>query len=167
MKTAFFPPRTLSNLPADNLEALAALCVEFEKLDGHARQMSEHHDDYVEALSILRGFSMVRDAKVPAFPDLGPMRNQNISAIATYFTKLRDNVRGELSNRHARGHFETKTEEYAALFARASVYEFSEPDFKRAQDLVNELRGIVINVIFAREGIKALPEVSQILLPNE
>jgi hypothetical protein len=29
------------------------------------------------------------------------------------------------------------------------------------------LGGIVINVIFAREGIKALPEVSQILLPNE
>ena len=27
--------------------------------------------------------------------------------------------------------------------------------------------GIVINVIFAKEGIKALPEVSQILLPNE
>lgn len=234
MKTAFFPPRTLGNLPADNLEALAALCVEFEKLDGHARQMSEHHDDYVEALSILRGFAMVRDAKVPTFPDLGPMRNQNISAIATYFAKLRDSVRGELSNRHARGHFETKTEEYAALFARVAVYEFSEPDFKRAQDLVNELRelirtstliseehkrrllrrleamtgelrrktndidrfwgflgeagiamrkfgddlapiservlelgGIVINVIFAREGIKALPEVSQILLPNE
>ena len=114
------------------------------------------------------------------------------------------------------------------------MYEFSEPAFKRAQDLVNELRdlirtstliseehkrrllrrleamcgelrrktndidrfwgflgeagiamrkfgqdlapiservlelgGIVINVIFAREGIKALPEVSQILLPNE
>jgi len=234
MKTAFFPARTLSNLPADNLEALAVLCVEFEKLDGHARQMPEHHDDYVEALSILKGFAMVRDAKVEAFPDLGPQRHTNVSNIASYFNKLRTIVRGELANRHARGHFETKSEEYAALFARASVYEFSESDFKRVTDLMNELRdlirtstligdehkrrllrrleamraefhrktndidrfwgflgeagiamrkfgddlapiservlelgGIVINVIFAKEGVKALPEVSQMLLPEQ
>src|SRR5260370_35215238 len=99
MKTAFFPPRTLGNLPADNLEALAALCVEFEKLDGHARQMAEHHDDYVEALSILRGFPMVTDAKVPAFPDLGPTRTQNTPAIATYFTTLLDTLPRALSKR--------------------------------------------------------------------
>src|SRR2546423_11163215 len=118
MKTAFFPPRTLASLPADNLEALAMLCVEFEKLDGHARQMPEHHDDYVEALGILRGFAMARDAKLDAFPDLGPQRHQNVSNIASYFSKLRTHVRNELTNRHARGHFETKAEEYAALFAK-------------------------------------------------
>jgi hypothetical protein len=234
MKTAFFPPRTLGQLPADNLEALAALCVEFEKFDGHARQMPEHHDDYVEALSILKGFAMVRDAKLEPFPELGPQRHQNISNIASYFGKMRTSVRSELTNRHARGYFETKTEEYAALFAKVSIYEFSEADFKRVMDLVNELRelirsstlisdehkrrllrrleamreefhrktndidrfwgfigeagiamrkfgqdlapiservlelgGLVVNVIFAKEGIKALPEVSQILLPNE
>ena len=234
MKTAFFPPRTLAQLPADNLEALAALSVEFEKFDGHARQMPEHHDDYVEALSILKGFAMVRDAKLEAFPELGPQRHQNISNIQSYFTKMRTSVRAELTNRHARGYFDTKSEEYAALFAKVAVYEFSEDDFKRVMDLTNELRelirtstliseehkrrllrrleamraefhrktndidrfwgfigeagiamrkfgqdlapitervlelgGIVVSVIFAREGIKALPEVSQILLPNE
>src|SRR5215831_5131031 len=234
MKTAFFPPRTLSQLPADNLEALAALCVEFEKFDGHARQMPEHHDDYVEALSILKGFAMVRDAKLEPFPELGPQRHQNISNIQSYFTKLRTTVRAELTNRHARGYFDTKSEEYAALFAKVAVYEFSESDFKRVMDLTNELRdlirtstliseehkrrllrrlegmrgefhrktndidrfwgfigeagiamrkfgqdlapitervlelgGIVVGVIFTKEGIKALPEVSQILLPNE
>jgi hypothetical protein len=234
MKTAFFPPRTLSNLPADNLEALAILGVEFEKLEGHARQAVEQHDDYVEALSILRAFAMARDAKLEPFPEIGPQRNQNISNIAGYFNQLRTRVRSELTNRHARGYFESKTEEYVALFARVPVYEFSESDFKRVQDLVNELRnlfhestlisdehkrrllrrldamhgelrkktndidrfwgfigeagiamrkfgedlapiservlelgGIVINVIFAKEGIKALPEVSQILLPHE
>src|SRR5438128_1818102 len=107
MKTAFFPPRTLSQLPADNLEALAALCVEFEKFDGHARQMPEHHDDYVEALSVLKGFAMVRDAKLEPFPELGAQRHQNISNIAAYFGKLRTNVRSELTNRHAKGYFET------------------------------------------------------------
>jgi hypothetical protein len=234
MKTAFFPPRTLSQLPADNFEALAVLCVEFEKFDGHARQLPEHHDDYVEALSILRAFAMARDAKLDPYPEIGPSRQKNIASITGYFVQVRTNVRAELSNRHARGYFETKTEEYMALFAKASVYEFSEVDFKRAQDLVNELRelirsstlitdehkrrllrrleamrgelhrktndidrfwgflgeagiamrkfgedlapiservlelgGIVVSVIFAKEGIKALPEVSQILLPNE
>src|SRR3954452_8862217 len=234
MKTAFFPPRTLSNLPADNIEALAVLCVEFEKFDGHARQLPEHHDDYVESLSILRAFAMAKAAKLDPFPEIGPQRQKNIANIAGYFVQLRTSVRGELSNRHARGYFESKTEEYVALFAKVSVYEFSETDFKRVQDLMNELRdlirnstlitdehkrrllrrleamrgefhrktndidrfwgflgeagiamrkfgedlapiserllelgGIVINVIFAKEGIKALPEVSQILLPHE
>lgn len=234
MKTAFFPPRVLSALPGDNLEALAVLGVEFEKLDGHARQMPEHHDDYVEALSILRAFAMARDAKLETFPELGSQRHQNVTTIAAYFGRLRNHVRAELTNRHARGHFESKTEEYVSLFSKALIYEFSESDFKRVQDLINELRdlirgstlitdehkrrllrrleamtgelrrktndidrfwgfigeagiamrkfgedlapiservlelgGIVVNVIFAKEGIKALPEVSQILLPNE
>ena len=105
MKTAFFPPRVLSALPADNLEALAVLNVEFEKLDGHARQMPEHHDDYVEALSILRAFAMARDAKLETFPELGSQRHQNVTTIAAYFGRLRNHVRAELTNRHARGHF--------------------------------------------------------------
>lgn len=234
MKTAFFAARSLNSLPADPIEALAALCAEFERLDGHARQLPEHHDDYVEALSILRAFAMARDTKLEPFPDIGPLRHKNIGNIATYFNELRGTVRSELSNRHARGYFETKTEEYVALFSKVPVYEFSEPDFKRVQDLVNELRdlirgssliaedhkrrllrrleamhgelhkkttdidrfwgfigeagiamrkfgedlepiservlelgGIVISVIFAKEGIKALPEVSQIVLPHE
>ena len=231
MKTAFFPPRTLSNLPADNLEALAVLGVEFEKFDGHARQMPEHHDDYVEALSILRAFAMSRDAKVEPFPEIGSQRKQNVANILGFFNQLRDTVRAELTSRHSREYFESKTEEYVALFSRVSVYEFSEADFKRVQSLVNELRdlirsstliteehkrrllrkleamhselhrktsdidrfwgfigeagiamrkfgedlqpisqrvlelgGIVISVVFAKEGIKALPEVSQIFL---
>jgi hypothetical protein len=233
MKTAFFPPRTLGQLPADNFEALAVLCVEFEKFDGHARQLPEHHDDYVEALSILRAFAMARQATLEPFPEIGPARQKNIASINGYFVQLRTLVRAELSNRHAKGYFESKTEEYMALFSRASVYEFTEADHKRVHDLVTELRelirtstlitdehkrrllrrleamrgelhrktndidrfwgfigeagiamrkfgedlapiservlelgGIVVNVIFAKEGIKALPEVSQILLPN-
>jgi len=234
MRTAFFPPKTLSHLPADNVEAMAVLCGEFERFDGHARQMPEHHDDYVEALSILRAFAMAREIKLEPFPIIGPQRHQNITGIAGYFGQLRANVRTELNSRHSKGYFEIKTEEYVALFSRVSVFEFSETDFKRAQSLVNELRdlirdstliteehkrrllrkleamrgelhrkttdidrfwgfigeagiamrkfgedlapiservlelgGIVVNVIFAKEGIRALPEVSQILLPHQ
>jgi hypothetical protein len=233
MKTAFFPPKMLGQLPADNLDGLAALCTEFERFDGHARQLPEHHDDYVEALSILRAFAVARDAKVPAFPDIGSQRHQNVSNIATYFGQLRTAVRAELTSRHAKGYFETKTDEYVSLFARVSVYEFSEKDFLRAQVLVNELRDllqetsllsddrqrkllrrleamrgelhrktndidrfwgflgeagvamrkfgedlnpisqrvlelgrIIVSVIFEKEGIKALPEVSRLLAPE-
>ena len=233
MKTAFFPAKFLQGLPSDNVEALAALCTEFERFDGHARQLPEHHGDYVEALSILRGFAIARETKLEAFPDIGPQRHQNIASVTGYFTRLRDQVRSELSGRYSRGYFETKTEEYVALFSRVSVYEFSDTDFKRVHELVRELRdlirgssliseehkrrllrrleamhaelhkktsdidrfwgfigeagiamrkfgedlapiservlelgGIVITVIFAKEGIKALPEVSQIVLPH-
>jgi hypothetical protein len=233
MKTAFFPPKLLQGLPSDNIEALAALCGEFERFDGHARQLPDHHGDYVEALSILRAFAIARDAKLEPFPQIGPQRHQNVASVTAYFARLRDLVRTELSGRYSRGYFETKTEEYVALFSRVSVYEFSDTDFKRVHDLIRELRelirastlitddhkrrllrrleamhaelhkktsdidrfwgfigeagiamrkfgedlspiservlelgGIVITVIFAKEGIKALPEVSQIVLPH-
>src|SRR5690349_19327645 len=88
MKTAFFPSKMLANLPADSLEALAALSTEFERFDGHARQTPEHHDDYVEALSILRAFAAARDVKLNAFPDIGSQRRQNIDGVAAYFAQL-------------------------------------------------------------------------------
>jgi len=233
MKTAFFPAKLLQGLPSDNMEALAAICGEYERFDGHARQLPEHHGDYVEALSILRGFAIARDTKLESFPEISPQRHQNITNITGYFNRLRDMVRTELSGRYSRGYFETKTEEYVALFSRVSIYEFSDQDFRRVHDLVRELRdlirgsslisddhkrrllrrleamhaelhkrtsdidrfwgfigeagiamrkfgedlapiservlelgGIVITVIFATEGIKALPEVSQIVLPH-
>jgi hypothetical protein len=234
MKTAFFPPKLLQGLPADNVEALAALCGEFERFDGHARQLPEHHGDYVEALSILRGFAIARALTLETFPQIGPQRHQNVANVTAYFGRLRDQTRTELSGRYSRGYFETKTEEYVALFSRVSVYEFSDAEFKRVHELVRELRdlirssslitdehkrrllrrleamqgelhkktsdidrfwgfigeagiamrkfgedlapiservlelgGIVITVIFAKEGIKALPEVSQMVLPHE
>ena len=143
MKTAFFPAKTLNHLPGDNLEALAALCTEFERFDGHARQLPEHHDDYVEALGILKGFAAARDAKVQPFPEIGQQRHQNIACIATYFSQVRTAVRAELIGRHSRGYLDSKTEEYLALFARAQVYEFSEEEFRRAQVLVGELRELL------------------------
>lgn len=233
MKTAFFPAKMLGSLPGDNLEALAALCTEFERFDGHARQMPEHHDDYVEALSILRAFAAAREAKIDELPEIGPQRRQNIDGVNAYFGQLRNRVRSELTGRHSRGYFETKTEEYLALFAKAQTYEFPEAEYRRVQDLINELRDllrdtslitdehqrrllrrleamraelhrktndierfwgflgeaaivmrkfgedltpvservrelgrIVLGVIFDKEGIKALPELSQILLPG-
>src|SRR6266542_777881 len=88
MKTAFFAAKTLNGLPSDNFEALAVLCAEFDRFDGFARQLPEHQNDYVEALSILRGFAMARDAKVAPFPELGPQRHQNVSKVVAYFGQL-------------------------------------------------------------------------------
>jgi len=145
MKTAFFPTKTLAHLPADNTEALTVLCGEFQRFEGHARQLPEHHDDYVEALSILRGFAMAREATLPAFPEISAQRHENISRITAYFTQLRDAARTELAGRHSRNYFEIKTEEYLSLFAKAQVYEFSEQEFKRVHELANELRDLIRN----------------------
>lgn len=232
MRTAFFPVRMLASLPGDNTEALAALCTEFERFDGHARESSEHHDDYVEALGLLKAFSAARDARIPPLPELGPQRHQNMATVKAYFNQVRDNARTELASRHAKGYFDSKTEQYLSVFNRLAGYEFSDPDFQRVQELVNELRdlmhastlmsddqkrrllrkleafraelhrktndierfwgflaeatiairkfgedfkpiaerimelaGITIRVIFAREGVTALPELSRLVAP--
>jgi hypothetical protein len=145
MKTAFFPAKTLAHLPADNIEAQAVLCAEFDRFDGHARQLPEHHDDYVEALGILKGFAMARDVTLAPFPEIVPQRHQNIASIAAYFSQLRNAARTELAGRHSRSYFDSKTEEYMALFAKVQVYEFSEPEFKRVHELANELRELIRN----------------------
>src|ERR1700694_1038338 len=101
MKTAFFPPKLLQGLPSDDAEALAALCAEFERFDGHARQLPEHHGDYVEALSILRGFAIAREAKLESFPEIGSLRHQNIANVTSYFGRLKDQARTELTGRYS------------------------------------------------------------------
>ncbi len=233
MKTAFFPAKTLAQLPADNVEALAALCTEFERFDGHARELPEHHDDYVEALSILRAFGRAREADLAPFPEIGPQRRQNIVGIKSYFAQVRAVVRSQLAERHAKGYFDSKTEEYLLVFSRASAYEFAEAEHKRVQELLRELRellrgshliaddqktrllrkleamqgelrrrtsdidrfwgflgdaaiamrrygqdlqpvsarvlelaGLVLGVIFRKDGISALPELSRVLIPT-
>jgi hypothetical protein len=143
MKTAFFPARTLAQLPADNTEALAALCAEFERFDGHARELPEQHDDYVEALGILRAFTTAREARLNGFPDVGSQRRQNIANIKAYFGQVREAARTELASRHAKRYFESKTEEYLSLFAKLSPYEFSEGAFQRIQSLAAELRELL------------------------
>jgi hypothetical protein len=40
-------------------------------------------------------------------------------------------------------------------------------DLKPVSERVRELGGIVLGVIFNKEGIKALPELSRILLPDD
>jgi hypothetical protein len=52
----------LSNLTADKFEALAVRYGEFERFDGHARQLPEHHNDYVEAL--------IREEGIRALPEV-------------------------------------------------------------------------------------------------
>jgi hypothetical protein len=152
MKTAFFPSKMLGSLPADNLEALAALSTEFERFDGHARQTPEHHDDYVEALSILRAFAAARDIKLSAFPEIGPQRRQNIDGVGAYFAQLRSTVRAELTGRHSRGYFESKTEEYLALFAKTQPYEFPDEVYQRVQALMSELRELLRSNHLLSEG---------------
>jgi hypothetical protein len=157
MKTAFFPLRMLSHLPADPTEALAALCAEFDRFDGHARQLPEHHDDYVEALSILKAFALAHDTQLEPLPEVGSQRHQNIANITAFLSQLRTRVRTELAGRHSRGYFESKTEEYRALFAKAQVFEFPEPDFKRILVLAAELRDLISeNSLIAEEHKRRL-----------
>ncbi len=155
MKTAFFPPKTLAQLPADNVEALAALCTEFERFDGHARELPEQHDDYVEALGILRAFAQARDAALESFPEIGPQRRQNILNIKSYFAQLRNLVRNQLSERHAKSYFDTKTQEYLLLFSKAPVYEFGETEFTRVQELIQELRDLLRGTTLLAEDQKS------------
>ena len=191
------------------------------------------HDDNVEALSIIKALAGQRKFNLGDLPSISADKGQNVSRITQFFELLNAKVSARFSEESARGLYQSKTEEYTALFAKIPMYEFSDQDFNRIQVLINELRTeitkstliaenhkrrllkrleamqaelhkrtsdidrfwgfigeagitmrkfgqdiepitnrvqelgrIVIAVIFTAEGIKALPEISKILLPG-
>ena len=228
MRTGFFTAEFLQNLPSDILEASEQICNEFRRL----RAVKMHtYDDLVESFALLQAFCKSRELQM-TFSKLGSSRQENTKAILKAFELFEANISSNLTQRRSQGLLTAKTEEYEAVFAKVSCYEFSEADFNRVQVLINELRDIigasvlitpdhkrrllrrleamqaelhrktrdidrfwgfigeagitirkfgedakpitervqelgkiVIAVIMAKEGIKALPEISKLLLP--
>lgn len=234
MKSDLFAISKLQSLPNDNYEAVHELCMDFEKFVPRTTASLADHDDLVEALGILKAFVTVREFPVPDFPTMGSDQAANISQIRGYFYRLEDSTTTERLRRRSQSFFESKTEEYTAVFSKTAIYEFSDDDFNRIQVLINDLREeiskstlisedhkrrllrrleamqrelhkrtsdidrfwgfigeagitlrkfgedikpiadrvqelgrIIIAVIFAKEGIKALPDVSKIVLPDK
>lgn len=117
---------------------LLALCEYF--LESHQTYVQEEttlekYDEYLEAYAAFEAFV---EAFFPEFrpPELTVDRGQNISSLASFVRKVHQSATAAVSDEKltaARGRF-------GALFGNAFVYEFSDGDLSRIQQLLNELR---------------------------
>lgn len=145
MKANFFQLNLLENLPSDPLEALNVLCGEFSKFDTAGRGLSEYHEDYLEAYSILNAFAQHKNLDyVPMVNPSSASLQSNIRAIQKCFNDLTNEVGNRLSVRRAQGHFTSKRDHYTAIFSGLTAYEFSDADYEKIQNLINELRVLIV-----------------------
>ena len=157
MKADFFSIKFLETLPDDQLDALEILCEEFSKFDRVANKKPEFNDDYVEVLSILQAFTRHRKIDGIGFPDVtSPNKNNNIHNVCGVFGTVGADVSIRKTVRRAKGHFNSKTEHYSAIFSGISAYEFSDEDYKRIQILINELRELIVKNTFLGEDRKSV-----------
>jgi hypothetical protein len=143
MKLQKFTPELLLNLPANNEAALQTLCEEFIRFNKEAMNSPAHHDDYIEALGILRAFGDHRKIKFNKLPAISQKTEENISSIISFFVGLQHEVNASVAMRNAQVHLTAKTEEYASLFAGIPAYEFTDEEYKKLQDLISELRDLI------------------------
>src|SRR2546421_687193 len=148
MKTASFAAKTLSGLPADNFDAKT--------------------EEYIALFSGAASYEFTES---------------DFNRVQDLITQLRDLIRGStlISDDHKRrllrrlegmhGELRRKTNDIDRFWgfigeAGIAMRKFGE-DLAPISERVLELGGLVVGVIFAKEGIKALPEVSRIVLPQE
>jgi hypothetical protein len=145
MLSQFFSRELLLSLPPDNDEALLVIGEEFRKFDQSiTTNKIAKHSDYVELLSLLKAFCEHRNLTAE-LPVLGTDILVNIINIEKVFSDLITSASGRITRRDTASEFQEKHAGYRDLFAGISAYEFSDQDYLRVQQLINELRDLISN----------------------
>jgi len=139
----------LKELPEDSAEAGKIVCDEF--FDWHNSmdegQRAKNFNMYVRALAFGHVFVEAYDlpkGKYEINHRAGATQG-NINSVTAFFGALRKKVDEELTHRATLKVFEDAKQRYAAAIGKAVIYQFSDNDFKRVQDLINEMRDLLTN----------------------
>src|SRR4051794_18066124 len=135
-------PDDLQALPTDDLDALWEICVKFVDYDNAVKRATAEHETYVNWLALVLAFAETRKADVGKVPEIQPDPLANVQNIASYLIQLHGRIRTDRAQRDSRRKLAQKREQYIAVLSSFTVYEFSDTEFSRAQQLINELRGL-------------------------
>ena len=152
MRDGFFTQEFLQAIPNDNLEALVYLYREFSRFrllveetfrnSGGRIVREQSHNDFVETLAVFRAFFDARNLK-SELPTVGPNKTENVANIINSLAVIGAGWESELSKRTSNSLFTEKKEFYSAVFNSVQIYEFTDVDLKRIQELTNELRDLI------------------------
>ena len=143
-----FEETFLKELPEDNWEAAKIVSDNF--LEWHTNfendsKRLKYFDKYIQALAFGEVFA---DARKISFSRreinyaIGESP-KNIGIIVSFFRELDNTAKTELTRRALLKDFVEAKNRYASVIGKAVVYEFADDDFKRVQDLINELRKLI------------------------
>jgi len=126
----------LNNLPSDPYEAVKALSDEFLKEHSSTTEDVENYDRYLEAFAAMEAF--IAATGLPfSIPKLEEQAGtENVQTIAWFFQGLNDSVAKKVHE----STLNKKREKYAKMFGTTFMYQFSDGDLARIQQLLNELR---------------------------
>jgi len=142
-----FDEAFLSSLPADPYEAAKTLCTKFNEVHnkycypsgGMDANIMEHYDIYIEAFAAMEAF--INATGLP-FVSCGLIEErdvENIERITLFFYTLT----AKISKKEHELTLGSAREKYAALFGTTFIYQFSDGDLTRIQQLINELRDAI------------------------
>jgi hypothetical protein len=144
-----FDEAFLSSLPSDPYEAVKKMCHKFNEMNNehyvdptgdYVENIMEYYDTYIEAFAALEAFITATGLPFSSRPPLQEQRSiENINSICTFFY----NVMGEIDKREHKLTLGRAREKYAGMFGTTFVYQFSDGDIKRIQQLLNELRDTI------------------------
>ena len=156
MKSGFFTDEFLASLPSDNLEALVALSDEFLRLFKAEEDYYEKDlNNYLEAHAIFHTFIKTKkiDAKLAQLDDLVDWRAIEERIYMT-IARSREIWKKELTKRTRETILSEAEARYSDVFSSEQTYEFSDKDFKRVQELTDELRKLISSSALINEGHK-------------
>ena len=142
-----FDEEFLSRLPDESMSALVAICNRFnifnDSLGSHLEEL-DNYDKYLEAYALIQSIVSAFEIKSPVdIPTLSDERSQNIKTIQHFLITLQESASKEADKIITNNALEKSRAVFDGFFGKAIVYEFSEGDLDRIQEIINQLRKIV------------------------
>lgn len=138
MKSQFFSREFISQLPDDNDEAIVQITEELQRMVNRLAGSRGFDHDFLEVYALLDAFICSRELTIRLPPASPP--NIDKGGVLAEFQRAKEISQQRLYQRDTKEYFDSKSEEYRALFSKTATYEFSDKDFDRIQQLINELR---------------------------
>lgn len=145
VKDGYFTKEYLRALPSDNLESLIGFYDEYQRYMDSLQGVDQmtHTRACLESLAILRALCKVRGIKL-VFPDVVDLQHdKQAKQISDFFYYNSKEWRDTQSQRTSRTILSDTESKYESYLLPVSVYEFSDDELKRIQNLINELRDYI------------------------
>jgi hypothetical protein len=103
-------------------------------------EMIEHYEEFLKALALLQAFAEARGIDLK-YPSLSNNIQENIELIIRLFTS----TRGIFDKMFTVGTLQSYKSAFEKKFGKGFFYEFSDGDLKRIQELINQLRDLIVS----------------------
>ena len=138
MQSDRFSEKFLLSLSPDPLEGQVQLFHELRAMVA-GKNLQVLSPDLIEVTAIWRAYRKSRGIDI-APPVLGPTAAHNAQIIVDLLTGLGSKAESVFNQRNQAGLLEQKGLYYESFFGQGQMYEFTDEEFSRIQQLINELR---------------------------